>query len=50
MVGISIWDIDMGYRYGIWEIDIDIDIDMGYGLSIWAADAMVYRYDHPPNR
>jgi len=38
-------DIDMGYRYGIW--DIDIDVDMGYGLSIWA---MVYRYDHPPNR
>jgi hypothetical protein len=38
MSGISIWDIDMGYRismryrygyrYGIWEID------MGYGISM----------------
>jgi len=42
-------DIDMGYRYGIWDIDMgygiwDIDmgyrhgiwdIDMGYGISIW---------------
>jgi hypothetical protein len=41
MLGISIWDIDMGYlismgyrygyRCGIW------DIDMGYGLSIWSS-------------
>jgi hypothetical protein len=33
MIGISIWDIDMEYRYGIW--DIEIDLDMGYGLPIW---------------
>ena len=33
----------MGYRYGIWDVDIDIDmgygiwdIDMGYGISIWS--------------
>jgi hypothetical protein len=40
-IGISIWD--MGYRYGIWYIDmvnhhIDMvipEIDMGYGLMIW---------------
>jgi len=36
-IGISIWD--MGYRYGVWYIDMVIypidmvirDIDMGYG-------------------
>jgi hypothetical protein len=42
----SIWEIDMGYRYGrsIWEID------MGdrYGRSIWEIDmgdrtSMIYR-------
>ena len=40
-IGISIWD--MGYRHGIWYIDMVIyhidmvilDIDMGYGLMIW---------------
>ena len=53
MIGMSIWDIDMGYRYGIsiWDIghqwDIDRDIDMRYGLSIWD---MVYRYGHSPYR
>jgi len=36
----------MGYRYGTW--DIDMDIDVGYGLSsIWD---MGYRYDPPPYR
>jgi len=45
MIGISIWDINRGYRYGIW--DIDNDIDMGYGLSIWD---LVYRYGHTPYR
>ena len=46
----------MGYRYGIWDIDvgyrtsmgtINMDVDMGYGLSIWD---MVYRYGHTPYR
>ena len=40
-IGLSIWD--MGYRYGIWYVDMVIyhidmvirDIDMGYGLMIW---------------
>jgi hypothetical protein len=33
-IGISMWD--MGYRYGIWYIDMVIlIIDMGYGLMIW---------------
>jgi hypothetical protein len=40
-IGISIWDI--GYRFGIWYIDmvvyhvdmVILDIDMGYGLMIW---------------
>jgi hypothetical protein len=43
---ISIWEIDMGDRYGrsdINEIDIDSYIDMGYALSIWD---MVYRYGY----
>ena len=26
---ISVWEIDMGDRYGRW------DIDSGYGISIW---------------
>jgi len=41
-LGISIW-WDMGYRHGIWCIDMVIyhidmvilDVDVGYGLMIW---------------
>ena len=40
-IGISVWN--MGYRYGIWDIDMVIypidmvilDIGMEYGLMIW---------------
>jgi len=36
------WDIDLGYRYGMWYIVMDTyhigmvirDIDMGYGIMI----------------
>jgi hypothetical protein len=42
MIGISIWDIDISDRYGIWNIALNIHMrygfisiwDMGYGISI----------------
>jgi len=47
-IWISIWD--MGYRYGIWIIDMVIhhigmviqDIDMGYGLMIWEMTVSIW--------
>ena len=47
-IEISIWD--MGYRYGIWYIDMDIhhmdmvilDIEKGFGISIWEMTVSIW--------
>jgi hypothetical protein len=47
-IGISIWN--MGYRYGVWHIDMVIyhidmvilDIDMGYGIMIWEMTVSIW--------
>jgi len=45
----SIWDIDMGYRYGmsdIKEISILVSIwDMGYRYGIWYIDMDIHHID-----
>jgi hypothetical protein len=45
----SIWEIDMGYRYGrlhINEISIGISIrDMAYRYGIWYIDMVIYDID-----
>jgi len=49
MIGISIWDIDMGYRYGISDINgisIWVSIwNMGYRYGIWVIDMIIHRID-----
>ena len=46
---ISIWEINMGYRYGrsdINEISIWISIcDVGYRYGIWCIDLVIYHID-----
>jgi hypothetical protein len=49
MIGRSIWEIDMGDRYGrsdINEISIGIPIwDMGYRFGIWVIVMVIYHID-----
>ena len=56
MIGISIWDIDMGYRYGISDInEISIWVsksNMGYRYGIWYIDMAIHHvnFGHPGYR
>ena len=49
MIGRSIWEIDMGYRYGrseINEISTGLSIwDMGYRFWILVIDRVIYHID-----
>jgi hypothetical protein len=54
--GTSVWN--MGYRYGIWCVDMVIyhidmvilDIDMGYGLMIWEMTVSIMDYEGTQER